>query len=125
MKAIKLLAIVIVVSLASGCAAYRTNSDVTFDSTVVQKTASKVKILETGLADVSYASLGTVEAVVKKLTLFHKDPTKEQVNIVLIKKGEKLGADAVINVIYNSGVGMLTWGYMEGVGEAVKIQSGK
>ena len=125
MKAIKLLAIVIVVSLASGCAAYRTNSDVTSDSTVVQKTASKVKILETGLADVSYASLGTVEAVVKKLTLFHKDPTKEQVNIVLIKKGEKLGADAVINVIYNSGVGMLTWGYMEGVGEAVKIQSGK
>lgn len=125
MKILKLLTIGIVVSLASGCANYRTNSDVNFDSTPVQKTASEVKILETCLLVGDYESLGMVEAVVKRSKVSHKDPTEEQVNLLLIEEGQKLKADAVINIAYKSGAGMTNFGYMVGKGEAVKINSGK
>jgi len=33
-----------------------------------------------------------------------------------------MGADAVINVTYASGVGFTTWGYMDAKGVAVKLQ---
>lgn len=57
----------------------------------------------------------------KKLTLFHKDPTKEQANEDLIEKARLLSADAVINVTYKSGVGFTTWGYINAKGTAVKF----
>lgn len=120
MKSIKIVILGLFVSLGSGCASYRTNSDISFESTSGTETATKVEILESGLEKGGYEVIGPVEAVVKKLTVFHKDPTKEQVNVVLAEKASKLNADAVINVKYKSGVGMTTWGYMEGKGEAVK-----
>ena len=121
MKAINVVTMALIISFIPGCATYRTNSDVTFDSTVVKKTESEIQILEQGLATGSYQSLGMIDGVVKKLTVFHKDPTKEQVNVVLIQKAQALHADAVINVTYKGGIGMTTWGYLKGEGEAVKI----
>ena len=61
----------------------------------------------------------------KKLTLFHANPTKEQVNYVLAKKGKALNANAVRNVKYTSGIGMTTWGYMDATGEASKCELNK
>ena len=122
MNILKLLALGIVVSIASGCASYRTNSDVSFDSTSVARSIEEIKLLELGTDPVGdYESLGMVDAVVKKLTVFHDSPTKEQVNIVLVEKARKLNADAVINIFYKSGIGMTTWGYMEGKGEAIRF----
>ena len=117
MKTIKLLIIGIVISLASGCA--------TYDSTTVEKTVKEVKILETGLEEGSYKYLEMVGAFLQKDDFSDKNPTKEQVNIVLIEKAKKLGADAVINVTYKSGVRMGSWGFMEAKGEAVRINGSK
>ena len=77
-------------------------------------------VLEGDLEDKKCTVIGPIEGVVKKLSLFHKDPTKEQVDIVLIEKSKQMGADAVINVEYEDGVGFSTWGYIKAEGTAVK-----
>ena len=73
------------------------------------------------MPDKKYKALGPVTGEVKKLTVFHRDPTKDQVNLVLIEKARAMDADAVINVIYKSGIGFMTWGYIEAAGTGVKF----
>jgi len=125
MKKITLLIVIGITAMTSGCASYRTNSDISFETTEVktEKLSKEIKILESGLDEVDYELIGVVDGIVKKLTVFHKNPTKEQVNAVLIEKASKLNADAVINVKYQSGVGVTTWGYMKGTGDAVKLKN--
>ena len=57
----------------------------------------------------------------KKLTVFHKDPTKEQANEALIEKARSIGANAVVNIKYTSGIGFTTWGYIDAKGVGVKL----
>ena len=117
----RILPLVILLSI-SGCASYRTNSDIDFDSTELSVDQSNIQILESGMEEGSFEFIGKVDAIVKKLTIFHKNPTKEQVDVVLSQKASKLNADAVINVKYKSGVGATTWGYMSAKGDAVKVK---
>jgi len=116
----KILLIILPMMLVSGCASYRTGTGVDLGSPEANKVLSEVDILETALPEESYKSLGQVEATVKKLTAFHKDPTKEQANNALAEEAKKVSADTVINTIYKSGVGLTTWGYIKASGEAVK-----
>jgi uncharacterized protein YbjQ (UPF0145 family) len=58
---------------------------------------------------------------VKKLTLLHNDPTKEQANEALTEKARTIGADAVVNVTYQSGIGLSTWGYIDAKGIGAKL----
>ena len=64
---------------------------------------------------------GPIEVSVKKLTAFHKDRTKEQANDAVIEKARIIGADPVINVIYASGIGLMTWGYTDTNDTGVKL----
>lgn len=59
-----------------------------------------------------------VDVSVKKLTVFHKDPTKEQADFLLSEKAKKLDANVVRNVKYSSGIGLTTWGYIDAQGDA-------
>ena len=120
-KSLSLAAIAAGLATLSGCAAYRTDSNVTFDSTQVAPRADKIIISEDALPGRKYKTIAPVEGTVKKLTVFHDDPTKEQVNIVLKEKAREIGADAVVNVTYKSGIGFMTWGYLEGTGTGVKL----
>ena len=122
MKNIRYLIGMLVIVSMTGCASYRTNSDVEFDAIEVEKVETNIQILEGDLTDTTYSVIGPIEAKVKKLTIFHKNPTKEQVDIVLVEKAKKMGANAVINVSYSGGVGFTTWGYMKGEGTAVKAE---
>ncbi|HMM74228.1 MAG TPA: heavy metal-binding domain-containing protein [Gammaproteobacteria bacterium] len=81
-----------------------------------------VLLAEDSLPGHSYQEIGPIEVSVKKLTVFHKDPTKEQAQEALRVRARTMGADAVINVTYASGVGFTTWGYMDAKGVAVKLQ---
>ena len=114
-------AVAILLAVVSGCASYRTDTGTSFSSTKGVVNPTKVVITETSLPEKKYTSLGVVEGEVKKLTIFHSDPTKEQVNVVLSEKAAALGADAVINVLYKNGIGLTTWGYIEAKGTAVKF----
>lgn len=121
-KGKQLITVFAAITLLSGCAAYRTDSNRSFASTNIEKnTTQKIIISEDSLPGKRYAVLGPIKAEVKKLTAFHKDPTKEQVNVVLSDKAMQLGADGVVNTSYKSGIGMTTWGYIEAQGTAVKF----
>jgi hypothetical protein len=116
----------------SGCASYRVSSNVESpgparsspSGTPTQAsaaTANKVLLSESDILDRQYKKLGPIEVSVKKLTVFHKNPTKELANEALIERARVLGADAVINIKYKSGVGLTTWGYIDANGVAVKF----
>jgi hypothetical protein len=115
-----LLAAVIAAAALSGCATYRTDSNISAAPAAGAASAANVLILE-GVPDKKYKELGPVEVSVKKLTVFHKDPTREQANEALVEKARIIGADAVIRVIYESGIGFTTWGYIDAKGTGVKF----
>ena len=115
-----LLVAAIAATAISGCATYRTDSNIPAAPASVVVSKASVLILE-GVPDRKYKELGSVEVSVKKLTVFHKDPTKEQANEALIEKARIIGADAVIKVTYESGIGFTTWGYIDAKGVGVKF----
>jgi hypothetical protein len=119
---LRIVALCVVSGFFHGCASYRTNADIEFESTNVVEIDPAFQIIEGDLDGVPYTPVGPVEAVVSKLTAFHKDPTKEQVNLVLFQQATVLGANAVIHVKYKEGVGLWTWGYMQANGVAVKTR---
>jgi len=118
---IGLLALVIGIATTSGCATYRTSSNIKLEPASTVDTTSHVIITEGDIPDRKYREIGPIEVSVKKLTAFHKNPTKEQANTALIEKARVIGANAVIKVTYKSGVGFTTWGYMDAQGTGVKI----
>jgi hypothetical protein len=116
-----LLAVVAMVAITSGCASYRTSSNITSESAPALSANTKVLIAEDSLPGRKYKEIGPIEVSVKKATIFHKDPTKEQANEALTETARVISADAVINVTYQSGIGMMTWGYMDAKGTGVKL----
>lgn len=117
----KLLTVMIVVFATSGCASYRTDSNITSVPVTAVRPIAKVLISEDAIFNRKHKVIGPIEVSVKKLTVFHKDPTKEQANEALIEKARTIGADAVINVSYKSGIGLMTWGYIDASGVGVKL----
>ena len=113
----RLLAITV---LLNGCASYRTDSNITTEASTAVPPSANVHIIE-GTPTRKYKELGPVEVSVKKLTVFHKDPTREQANEALTEKAKVIGADAVIKVTYESGIGMMTWGYIDAKGTGIKF----
>jgi hypothetical protein len=116
----------------SGCASYRVSSNVESaepargqaSGTQTQPStapATDIILSESDISDRRYEKLGPIEVSVKKLTIFHKDPTKEQANNALIERARVMKADAVINIKYKSGIGLMTWGYIDANGVAVKF----
>ncbi len=119
-RTFSLLVAAIAVTAISGCATYRTDSNIPSAPASAVVSKASVLILE-GVPDRKYMELGSVEVSVKKLTVFHRDPTKDQANEALIEKARIIGADAVIKVSYESGIGFTTWGYIDAKGVGVKF----
>lgn len=119
-KDFSLLVVVIAATALSGCATYRTDSNITSKLPSAVAAKANVLILE-GVPDKKYKEIGPVEVSIKKLFVFHKDPTREQANEALIEKAKIIGADAVIKVTYESGIGFTTWGYIDAKGTGVKF----
>lgn len=110
----------------SGCAAYRVSSNIdpapgAASAGATAPTAGPVVLAEDNLPGRRYTAIGPVEVSVKKLTVFHKDPTREQANEALIEKARSMGANAVVNITYSSGIGFTTWGYIDAKGTAVRL----
>lgn len=143
-----LLSALAALAVTTGCASYRVESNipsdvpvpmpasgissdappssatsVTTNSSTSKESRSKVLISEDSLPGRKYKEIGVIEVSVKKLTIFHKDPTKEQADEALKEKAVAIGADAVLNATYESGVGFTTWGYMDAKGTGVKLEN--
>lgn len=84
-----------------------------------------VPVFATDLPDRPYTEVGTVEAKVRKATIFSKEASQEKIYKELWERAEKLGADAVIKASYgNSHVTALSWGSTTATGVAVKFKDG-
>lgn len=81
---------------------------------------SNIVVTQGGITDREYRVLAEIKARVRKTTIFNADPTREMVNEELRKEASKLGADAVIEVVYGSvNVDPMSWGGLTGRGKAV------
>lgn len=116
-----LLCVMLMAALSSGCASYRTSSNIETKTPASLAASTKVIISENSLPNRKYTAVGPIEVSIKKLTAFHKNPTKEQVNEALSEKARAIGADAVVNVTFKSGIGLTTWGYIDAKGTGVKL----
>lgn len=120
LKDFSLMAVILGAMTLSGCVTYRTNSNIASKPASAVSSKGNVLVLE-GVPDKKYKELGPVEVTVKKLTVFDKDPTKEQANQALIEKARIIGADAVVKVAYKNGIGLTTWGYINAKGTGIKF----
>jgi len=113
--------VTLMVLMMAGCAPYKTNSDISFDSTKIDAPGTLVIITTGTIGHRKYQEIGEIEAKVKKSMAYHPDPTEEQANVVLSEKAKRLGADAVINVTYESKKSYTSWGVITARGIAVKF----
>ena len=85
-----------------------------------QKAENDVIVTENDITNRPYAALGDIEVTVKKWTIFDADPTRDMVTDALRKKAAEMGADAVVLARYGTvGIGVMSWGQMDGQGRAV------
>jgi hypothetical protein len=118
---IKWLAILLAPVLLSGCASYRTSSNVEAGAEST-RVSNSVELYESGMEPAQkFTTIQRLEVSIKKLTLFHADPTKEQANAELRSRASALGCDAVANVQYQAGIGLTTWGYIDAQGNCIKF----
>jgi hypothetical protein len=115
-----LFAVILGAATLFGCASQQTSSSTTPAPAAAVSPKNNVQIFE-GVPNKKYKEIGPIEVSVKKLTIFHQDPTKEQANEALGEKARAIGADAVIKVTYESGIGLTSWGYIDATGTAVKL----
>lgn len=119
------LLLAVAVAGLSGCAAYRTSSNIEGGNQggkQISPPSKQIAIYEGGTdPGKKFSTTQRIEISIKKLTLFHSDPTKDQANIELQKKAASLGCDAVTNVQYQTGIGLTTWGYIDAQGNCAKF----
>ena len=121
------LTVVLITSLAlGGCAATWSTSDVSnLRPTDTPSAASQpitIVITEGDITERKYSVLGDISVTVNKITMFHPDPTRDQVNERLREEAAKLDADAIIFVRYGTlGISVLSWGSLDGKGRAIKF----
>jgi uncharacterized protein YbjQ (UPF0145 family) len=76
------------------------------------------------ITDRSYEVLGEVKAGVRKATVFSKEASQEKIYKELWERGEKMGADAIINAKYgDSHISALSWGKTNATGTAIKFKA--
>jgi hypothetical protein len=117
MRQAKMLLVGSAFLVLTGCATYR--NDLSIEAQ--EKSASHIVLSKSSMRERKYTLIEPIKVEIKKLTLFHKDPTEEMANELLQKKAAYLNADAVINIIFSSGIGITTWGYIEAHGDAIKF----
>lgn len=126
---LKFLLLLASVSVLAGCATWSTSNvdskaaetNSTTAALTMKTPVSSIQVTDADVVDKKYVSLGDITVNVNKTTLFHPNPTPEIVNERLKEKAYELGADAVILVRYGQGgIGLLSWGSLEGKGRAVR-----
>lgn len=138
MSAAKFLVLLLTSGLLAGCGTYATSSVTPTPGAAPQSQSTaapaaqaapaarapeQVIVSENDMADRRYTSLGDISVTVRKWTLFDADPTRERVARALQEKAAEMGADAVIFVRYGTvGIGLFSWGQMDGQGRAVRFQ---
>lgn len=81
-----------------------------------------VPVFPFDITDRPYTVIGEVTAGVRKATVFSKEASQSKIYRELWERGEKMGADAIINAKYgDSHVSALSWGKTNATGTAIKF----
>jgi uncharacterized protein YbjQ (UPF0145 family) len=81
-----------------------------------------VPVFPYDITDKPYKIIGPVKAGVRKATIFSKEPSQEKIYNELWERGEKMGADAIVNATYgDSHVSAMSWGKTNALAFAVKF----
>jgi uncharacterized protein YbjQ (UPF0145 family) len=81
-----------------------------------------VPVFPYDITDRPYKVLGEVKAGVRKATIFSKEASQAKIYRNLWERGEKLGADAIINAKYgDSKISAFSWGKTKATGTAIKF----
>ncbi|MEM7665145.1 MAG: hypothetical protein AAF250_04765 [Pseudomonadota bacterium] len=81
-----------------------------------------VPVFPYDITDRPYKIVGPVSAGVRKATIFSKEPSQQKIYNEVWERGEKMGADAVVNVTYgDSKMSLDSWGKTRALGFAVKF----
>jgi uncharacterized protein YbjQ (UPF0145 family) len=119
MKTMKPLAFGVLAALALTQPLFGADKAKTF---VIVNEEVGVPVFPYDITDRPYRVLGTVEAGVRKATVFSKEPSQKKIYRELWERAEKLGADAVINAKYgDSHMTALSWGSTKATGTAIKF----
>ena len=82
-----------------------------------------VPVFAYDITDRPYEILGEVKAGVRKGSMFSKEASQEKIYQELWERGEKMGADAIINAKYgDSHVSAFSWGKTNATGTAIKFK---
>lgn len=91
---------------------------------VVVNEAVGVPVFPDDITDRPYDVIGEVKAGVRKATIFSNEASQAKIYKELWERGEKLGADAIINAKYGeSHVTALSWGSTSATGTAIKFKT--
>ncbi len=91
---------------------------------IVVNEAVGVPVFPNDITDRPYDVIGEVKAGVRKATIFSSEASQGKIYRELWERGEKLGADAVINAKYgDSHVTAMSWGSTTATGTAIKFKT--
>lgn len=79
--------------------------------------------IHAGSVDRHYRTIGEISAKVQAATAFSKTPTLEDINLKLQEQAAKMGANAVIYVVYDRGISLTSYKVLRAKGVAVLLES--
>lgn len=81
-----------------------------------------VPVFPHDITDRPYEVVGPIETNVRKATIFSKEASQKKIYRELWERGEKLGADAVVNASYGDArVTVTSWGATKATGTAIRF----
>ena len=119
MKRVLILALWLI--LLPGCASYRITSNIPAPAHAGQVHLYPVQLLAGDRVDKPYEVLGPIKVVVRKTSLFLRTPDQREADIALRQKACQIGADAVIDISYEPGFDLISWGHIAAEGTGVKF----
>jgi uncharacterized protein YbjQ (UPF0145 family) len=83
-----------------------------------------VPVFAYDITDRPYTVIGEVKAGIRKGSVFSKEASQSKIYKELWERGEKMGADAVINAKYgDSHISAFSWGKTNATGTAIKFNT--
>ena len=128
MNLLKIGVTVLALGALAGCSVndrgqYTTGKVAASEMSAEPTAAASVAIL-TEAPEEKYTELKELKVTVNKLTIFHRNPTREDALNELKAEAAKLGADAVINAtVSEASIGLTSWGVRTATGMAIKYDS--
>jgi DNA-directed RNA polymerase subunit RPC12/RpoP len=84
---------------------------------------TEIEIHAGGGVNRPYKTIGPISAKVQAATAFSKTPTLEDINLKLQEEAAKIGANAVIRVVYDRGISLMSYKVLRADGIAVVMES--